>query len=182
MQPLPSYTYVPGITPHPDTGGEESPAAGEGNAERRFQWGQTLFNHGYYWEAHEAWEGLWIEAGRRGPAADLLKGLIKLAACGVKCLEGNERGARRHARRAAELLRSEVERSRHSTGTESDPTPPPNGPHEGVLRLLEQAELERLIRMADHYADDPPLLPASRRDEATRSGVPVLEPIEAARG
>jgi hypothetical protein len=24
-----------------------------------FLWGLDLFNHGYCWEAHEAWEGLW---------------------------------------------------------------------------------------------------------------------------
>jgi uncharacterized protein len=24
-----------------------------------FGWGLDVFNHGYYWEAHEAWEGLW---------------------------------------------------------------------------------------------------------------------------
>jgi hypothetical protein len=63
-----------------------------------------LFNHGYYWEAHEAWESLWHAAGRKGPTADLLKGLIKLAAAGVKAREGRPAGMRRHARRAAELL------------------------------------------------------------------------------
>ncbi len=28
--------------------------------------GIDLFNHGYYWEAHEVWEGLWHTAGHRG--------------------------------------------------------------------------------------------------------------------
>ncbi len=32
-----------------------------------FLWGLDLFNHGYYWEAHEAWEGLWQVADRDGP-------------------------------------------------------------------------------------------------------------------
>ncbi|TGQ49534.1 DUF309 domain-containing protein, partial [Mesorhizobium sp. M1C.F.Ca.ET.210.01.1.1] len=27
-----------------------------------FRWGIDLFNHGYYWEAHEAWEPLWHAA------------------------------------------------------------------------------------------------------------------------
>jgi predicted metal-dependent hydrolase len=65
-----------------------------------------LFNHGYYWEAHEAWESLWHAAGRTGPVADFLKGLIKLAAAGVKVAEGNQDGARSHAKRAAELFRA----------------------------------------------------------------------------
>ncbi|TWT48860.1 DUF309 domain-containing protein [Botrimarina hoheduenensis] len=64
----------------------------------------TLFNEKAYWNAHEAWEELWIAAGRRGPSADFLKALIKLAAAGVKEQAGNPIGVRRHARRAIELL------------------------------------------------------------------------------
>ena len=48
-----------------------------------------LLNHGFYWEAHEAWETLWHAAGRKGEIADFLKGLIKLAAAAVKAREGN---------------------------------------------------------------------------------------------
>jgi len=66
--------------------------------------GVDLFNHGFYWEAHEAWEALWHAAGRTGMVADFMKGLIKLAAAGVKAREGNPRGVRRHATRSAELL------------------------------------------------------------------------------
>ncbi|MER9007639.1 DUF309 domain-containing protein [Mesorhizobium sp. M0862] len=29
-----------------------------------FRWGIDLFNHGYYWEAHEAWEPLWQTANQ----------------------------------------------------------------------------------------------------------------------
>jgi predicted metal-dependent hydrolase len=63
-----------------------------------------LFNHGYYWEAHEEWEGLWHACGRRGTTADFLKGLIKLAAAGVKVREGQPRGVLSHARGAAALF------------------------------------------------------------------------------
>jgi predicted metal-dependent hydrolase len=68
-------------------------------------YGVDLFNHGYYWEAHESWEGLWLACGRSGRTAWFLKGLIKLAAAGVKAREQNPRGLQRHARRAAELFR-----------------------------------------------------------------------------
>jgi hypothetical protein len=64
-----------------------------------------LFNHGYYWEAHEVWEGLWHACGRSGQAATLLKGLIRLAAAGVKVRQGRPEGVRSHARRAEELFR-----------------------------------------------------------------------------
>jgi predicted metal-dependent hydrolase len=63
-----------------------------------------LFNHGYFWEAHEAWEGLWkgaVETSLR----EFLKGLIKLAAAEVKRLEGNAVGVARHRARASELFR-----------------------------------------------------------------------------
>lgn len=60
-----------------------------------------MFNAGYYWEAHEAWESLWHAEGRRGATAEVLKGLIKLAAAGVKVREGRPNGVRTHAARAA---------------------------------------------------------------------------------
>jgi predicted metal-dependent hydrolase len=63
-----------------------------------------LFNHGYYWEAHEVWESLWNACGRTGPTADFLKGLIQLAVAGVKVREGKPLGVDTHARRAGELF------------------------------------------------------------------------------
>lgn len=111
---LPRYTYVPGRTPRPQhretiSGGqtEERPIvlpAPSPRVRREFLYGLDLFNHGYYWEAHEVWEDLWHAAGRSGPTADFFKGLIKLAAAGVKSLEGSAVGRRRHALRAAELF------------------------------------------------------------------------------
>jgi len=105
---LPPYSYVPGHTPHPvsDPAGHmfgrplpvAQPLQPENwQASTEYRYGADLFNHGYYWESHEAWESLWHAVGRKGPVADLLKGLIKLAAAGVKAREGNPRGVRRHA-------------------------------------------------------------------------------------
>src|SRR6202023_3895720 len=68
-------------------------------------WGLDLFNHGYYWEAHEAWEGLWQVVDRGGPSRMLFKGLILLSATGVKIREGKHAAAVRHAGRAAAVLR-----------------------------------------------------------------------------
>lgn len=126
QRPFPPYTHIPGATPHPvgdasghSFGRHESACAqidpANWRACEQFVWGIDLFNAGYYWEAHEAWEAVWIAAGRRGPTADFLKGLIKLAAAGVKLREQNPAGARRHLRRAEELF-SGVESQR---GTES---------------------------------------------------------------
>mgnify|MGYP003677743888 CR=1 FL=1 len=63
-----------------------------------------LVNHGYYWESHEAWEMIWIAAPATTTRACFLKGLIKLAAAGVKARQGSATGVRRHAARAAALF------------------------------------------------------------------------------
>src|SRR5277367_1999089 len=103
-EPLPSYSYVPGGPwPHPISSPQghsygraaskgASAAEAQGASSPRFLHGVSLFNAGYYWEAHEVWEGLWHAYGRHGATADVLKGLIKLAAAGVKVREGQEHG------------------------------------------------------------------------------------------
>jgi len=115
-EPLPPYAFVPGRFPHPTsdpTGhsfGEEPPVAPQVDPTRwqecrTYLYGIDLFNGGYYWESHVAWESLWIACGRKGMVADFLKGLIKLAAAGVKALEGTPEGVKSHSGRAAELWR-----------------------------------------------------------------------------
>jgi predicted metal-dependent hydrolase len=119
-RPLPPYTYVPGRSPHPVSdpaghlfGRAQEPAApidaDNWHTNRAYLYGIDLFNHGYYWEAHETWEALWHLSGRKGITADFLKGLIKLAAAGVKVREGNPRGVRSHTANAAKLFRRTAE-------------------------------------------------------------------------
>jgi hypothetical protein len=113
--PFPPYSYVTGKFPHPvsDAAGHsfKHPA---GRAKRpvseawresvEFRFGVDLFNYGYYWEAHEAWEALWHACDRPSEPADFFKCLIKLAAAGVKAREGRRIGVTRHIARAVELL------------------------------------------------------------------------------
>jgi hypothetical protein len=111
------YAFVPGKHPHPVTD-PRGHSFGQPHIEperldpenpskcHEYLFAIDLFNAGYYWEAHEAWEGLWVAASRAGTLGDFLKGLIKLAAAGVKSREGLPVGVQRHARRAAELFRS----------------------------------------------------------------------------
>jgi hypothetical protein len=63
-----------------------------------------LFNGGWYWEAHEVWEGFWHALGRATPEAQFVQGLIHLAAAAVKIREGKPVGVARHTERAGELL------------------------------------------------------------------------------
>ena len=110
---FPPYAYLPGREPHPvrDPTGhsyhvEPIPVAAEAPlASDIFLWGLDLFNHGYYWEAHEAWESLWQVAERGSSLRMLFKGLILLSAAGVKIRERKHVAAATHARRAAALLR-----------------------------------------------------------------------------
>ncbi len=112
---LPPYAFVPGRTPHPrsDRGGHsfghvEEPISFEPRAWRScrlYLRALDLFNHGYYWEAHEAWEQLWLACGRRGTTARFLQALIHLAAAGVKAAAGQPAGVASHGRRALEHLR-----------------------------------------------------------------------------
>jgi hypothetical protein len=114
--PLPPYAYVPGSRwPHPTRSpeghlfGTEHPTVHPIDQDRwesssEYKRGIDLFNAGYYWEAHEAWEGLWHAQGRRVPTAEVLQGLIKLAAAGLKVREGRPGGVRTHACRAAVLF------------------------------------------------------------------------------
>ena len=103
-EPFPSYAYIPGRFPHPAS----DPAGHSYGVEpvvpekvepekwrdcRPYLHGIDLFNAGFYWESHVAWESLWMACGRKGIVADFLKGLIKLAAAGVKTLEGKPEGS-----------------------------------------------------------------------------------------
>lgn len=112
---FPPYSYVPGFTPHPFRNGRgqlpryrpehaQPLDPGDWFASDMYRYAIDLFNCGYYWEAHEAWESLWHAAERRGRVATWLKALIKLAAAAVKLREGNVHGANHHARRSLELL------------------------------------------------------------------------------
>ena len=116
-EPYPPYAFIPGRFPHPTSDpaghsfGIEPVAPPKIEPERwhecrPYLYGIDLFNAGFYWESHVAWESLWLGYGCKGVTADFLKGLIKLAAAGVKALEGRPEGVRSHSGRAAELWRS----------------------------------------------------------------------------
>lgn len=117
-RPLPPYAYLPGRFPHPvrdrdghSFGVETEPVAGPCLRSEAFAWGIDLFNRGFYWEAHEAWEPLWRAAHADDPRRLLLKGLILLAAAGVKMREGKRAGMTRHAGRASRLFRDVAARA-----------------------------------------------------------------------
>jgi uncharacterized protein len=113
---LPAYTYVPGTSsPHPlrdprghsysRKGRSATPLVPENWADNRtYLLALDYFNAGFYWEAHEEWERLWRLAGPDTAVGRFLRGLIKLAAAGVKVREYSIHGVRRHAASAGEVF------------------------------------------------------------------------------
>jgi hypothetical protein len=159
-RPLPPYRYVPGRHPHPtrDPRGhsyEPKPTLNRHAPWRVADWreledwlyGIDLFNAFYFWEAHEAWEGLWAAVERESPPALLLQGLIQIAAALLKEHMGVDAGAFLLSHEGIDKLeRAAAEHPR--------------------LMGLDIARVARVF--AEYFAD--------RRDEgrADPSGVPVL--------
>jgi hypothetical protein len=97
---FPPYRYVPGMHPHPTNSpeGHSYGAEDEENAKwnsdlwrdnEDYLFGIDLYNYHYYWEAHEAWEGLWIGAVRNSSEHRFLQGLIKCGAALLKVRMAN---------------------------------------------------------------------------------------------
>lgn len=116
-RPFPPYSFVPGLLPHPfnhpdghsygiEPSEVDPPDPDRWQESSDYLYGIDLFNHGYYWEAHEVWEGLWNADGRIGMTSDFIKSLIKFAAAGVKIRMGILQGAQIHAQRALQMYLS----------------------------------------------------------------------------
>jgi predicted metal-dependent hydrolase len=112
---FPDYAFIPGKYPHP----RSHPEGHSYNSEEEivefmneYDWkdsqsylyGIDLFNNGYYWEAHEAWESVWKANGKEGTTADFIKALIKLTAASVKILQQQPSGIRDHSLSAKKIF------------------------------------------------------------------------------
>jgi len=117
QRPFPAYRYVPGVLPHPirDPAGHSYGAAPAraGAVWRPEDWrslddwlyGVDLFNGHYFWEAHEAWEGLWSVQPRASTPALFVQGLIQIAAALLKVHLRNAEGVRALSREGLAKLR-----------------------------------------------------------------------------
>lgn len=103
---LPDAPHVPGKGPRPaDPGAATDPDAWDGRAETLrvagdYGWGIDLYNHGYYWEAHEAWEQLWKLAPADSTQRHFLQALIQFSAAALKARMGQTAACQRLANRA----------------------------------------------------------------------------------
>ncbi len=147
--PMPPYAFVPGRTPHPrrhpdghlynrpePAAAPLDPAAWSRSTE--YLYGCDLYNHGYWWEAHEAWEAIWKLAPRLSPQRLLLQGLIQTGAAHLKYFLGHLDGTRRLLARALNFLRvcesprSDIDSLHPSSTPSASPSPAFRNPHPAI--------------------------------------------------
>jgi len=114
-KPFPPYAYVPGKNPHPT----RDPEGHSYNSEEVmvefhiddwqhsdiYLYGIDLFNHGYWWEAHEALEAIWHAVGRKSETGQFIQGLIQIAVAHLKRHQGFDDVALRMAKSGLEKMR-----------------------------------------------------------------------------
>ncbi len=81
---------------------EAAPIMTAAGIEELLQRGIDLFNHGSYFEAHEAWEQAWLRS--TGEEKLFFQGLIQAAAAMLHAQRGNPDGCRRLWEKAASKL------------------------------------------------------------------------------
>jgi predicted metal-dependent hydrolase len=113
--PFPRYRFVAGLNPHPRRhpqghayGTTEvvpprmSPERWKEN--EVYLHGIDLYNYAYWWECHEALEGLWHLTGHQGTEAQFLQGVIQAAAANLQRHKAALDGARRLAGEAIQRI------------------------------------------------------------------------------
>lgn len=119
-EPFPPYAFVPGEAPHPtrDPKGHsysegpepEVPSVEPENWRESvdYLFGVDLYNHGFLWEAHEAWEGLWHVSKHDPVQAQFIQGLIQCTAGCLKIRMGQQRGMQKLFAAGLDRLQSVV--------------------------------------------------------------------------
>jgi hypothetical protein len=113
---FPEYAYVPGQTPHPtrDPQGHsynlhpddpESFDISDWQSCEEYLFGIDLFNHGYWWEAHESLEAVWHTAGRTTETGLFIQGLIQVAVAHLKRFQGFDEVSQRMADNGLEKMK-----------------------------------------------------------------------------
>ncbi len=124
-QPFPRYRFLPGRNPHPTSNplGHSFRPPGQPEAPVHFhpphEWlsspdylfGCDLYNHAYWWEAHEAWAGLWQLTEKQEVQGRFLQGLIQVSACHLKIHLSQAAGVRRLHESSSRYLDFVLERT-----------------------------------------------------------------------
>ena len=89
---LPDEPHVPGLNIRPPDAAISRIARTAPRPTSSTKWrdneahvaGLRLYAHGYYWEAHEVWEPVWMHAFLKSQERELTQGLIQLANAALK--------------------------------------------------------------------------------------------------
>ncbi|WP_206064860.1 DUF309 domain-containing protein [Nitratireductor mangrovi] len=103
---------MPGTTARPEQGlfmeiAERAPEVtdpAQWSDNEAWRYGFALYGHGFFWEAHEVWEPVWMGLRPNSAERMLVQGLIQLANCCLKLRMGRPRAAGRLANHAADCL------------------------------------------------------------------------------
>ncbi len=113
---FPPYRYIEGESPHPTLHpeGHSRNAAPDATApvapdawrdSPAYLFGIDLYNHGYWWEAHESLEALWQTTDKRGVQGRFLQGLIHMSAAHIKLHVRRPHGVSHYLTRGTRYLR-----------------------------------------------------------------------------
>lgn len=110
---LPPEPYVPGRTARPDEGVFDDLKAVLAPgvsvewlvASRAYRAGHEAFQRGYFWEAHELWEAVWMCLPPASAERHLLRGLIQFANAGLKVRMGKKGAVERILSLAGKAVR-----------------------------------------------------------------------------
>ena len=94
---LPERPYLPGMTPRPAEAQFDGLKRVSEPLHDSPAWlaGWRFFEAGYYWEAHEVWEAVWMAAPANSAERHLVQGVIQLANAGLKRRMGRAQAAAR---------------------------------------------------------------------------------------
>ncbi len=69
-----------------------------------YRYGWWLFQHSYFWEAHEVWEAVWWRATPQSLERHFMQGIIQLSNASLKHKQNHYRACNRIVSAALELL------------------------------------------------------------------------------
>ncbi len=154
--PLPLHAYVPGVNARPAEGAfdaiRETVAAGMTEAElaatQAFRTGLIYLDSGYFWEAHEVLEPVWMVCPEQSAARQVVQGLIQLANANLKVLMRRPRAVLR----LCDIARGHFERAMDLGGE--------HVMHIGIAERLAQVEALKLEQNVHYSAINMPIIEA----------------------
>ena len=97
---MPARRHIPGSGSVPD---RAVLTAATADREDAFAYGADLYNHGFFWEAHEVWEAVWMAATPNSARRQALRSLIQMTNACLKLAMGKRNAFERLAAEVAQI-------------------------------------------------------------------------------